>query len=89
MELNDILPLLLKNSDPKMGAMISAMQGGDKSAIFNSVLGGDEKNKDMINMLSLMQKSKKGEQKNLVGFEHIFDFVPPKILGILVKHFKA
>ena len=87
MDIKDILPLLMKNSDPKMAGLMSAMQGGDTSALFESMLGKDDKNKELFSMLNLM-RGQKTKPPPAQGLKPIYPFVSKEILGIMVKYYK-
>jgi|GEM_PF-2292143 len=87
MDLKDILPLLMKNSDPKMAGMFSAMSGGDTSKMFEQMLGGDEKNKHMMTMFNLMNQQKKQKTHAPMGFKPVYPFIPTKILGMMIKYY--
>jgi len=87
MDLKDILPLLMKNSNPQMAGMMNAMSGGDKSKIFEEMLGKDAKNKDLMTMFNLMNTAKKNRPEPSNGLRPIYPFVSDEILGVLVKYY--
>jgi len=87
MDLKDIMPLLMKNSNPQMAGMMNAMSGGDTSKAFEQMLGADSKNKDLLTMINLMNQSKKNRPFPPSGLKPIYPFVSDKILGVMVKYY--
>ncbi|MCL2555482.1 MAG: hypothetical protein FWE03_00490 [Firmicutes bacterium] len=87
MDLKDILPLLMKNSDPKMAGVFNAMGGGDSSKLFEEVLGKDEKNKNIMTMFNLMNQAKKNKSSAPQGLAPVYPFISTQILGTLVKYY--
>ena len=87
MDIKDILPLLMKNSNPQMAGMMSAMSGGDTGKIFEEMMGKDEKNKDLMTMFNLMNTAKKNKPLSPSGLKPIYPFASDEILGILVKYY--
>lgn len=86
MDIKDMLPLLLKNADPKTAGMMSALNGGDMSQLLESMMGADGKNKEMMAMLKMMQGQQK-TRSNPSGLNAIYSIAPTDILGIMLKHY--
>lgn len=87
MNIESLLPLLTKSSNPQASAILSAAMGGDKNKILESLIGKDAKNNELLNMLSLMQQQQKKSSSTPNGLKAIYNFAPKDILGIMVKYF--
>jgi len=92
MNLESLLPLLTKNSDPQTATLLSALSGGggDKSKLFESLMPKDGHSKELFNALSMMQtEQKKSSQTHAraEGLKVIYNFAPTDILGVMMKHY--
>ena len=87
MDINQILPLLLKgdNNDQKtklLSAMLSG--GGNKEDLLAQVMGANGGGPEMQAMMNLMKTNKKTAEK-YEGLKIISFIAPPDILGTMFK----
>lgn len=78
MNIETMIPLLMKNADPKLGAILSAING-DKSKLFDAAFG-ENKNKELFKLLASQRRSER-------GLYAIRNIAPKDILGIMLKYY--
>lgn len=82
MNIETLLPLILKGGNSDMLKIVTALKCGDKSKAIESIMPKNEKTEQLVSLMKMAEK-----KPSVTGFSAIESFASNEILGMLTKFY--
>lgn len=82
MNIETLLPLLLKGGNSDMLKVVAALKCGDKTKALESIMPKNEKTEQLVSLMKMTEK-----KPSVTGFSAIESFASNEILGMLTKYY--